>query len=264
MKTNCNPRFLLFFGLILLSSIQLNSQSTSNHGNKFEQLGTILPTPNSYRNMDGSPGPDYWQQRVDYDIECSLDEKIQQLTGREKITYYNQSPSTLHYLWLQLDENEHNAGSDKHRMEGSSISDIMSENTLRNLEPWRELDKFGDQIVSINDNNGDSLKYSIFQTMMRVELPKPIEHGETFTFNIRWTYNLIDRMNTTSWGRGGYEFFEKDGNSLYTMAQWYPRLCAYTDEGGWQTKQFIGRGEFALTFRLLCRKIMWLEQPENV
>lgn len=239
------------FFIAFLGSLQahyLNSQAVSNHGNKFEQLGTMLPSPNSYRNMDGSPGPEYWQQRVDYDIECSLDEKLNQLKGREKITYYNQSPSTLHYLWLQLDENEHNSSSDKHRMEGSKISDIMSENTLRNIEPWRELDQFGDRIVSITDSNGDSLKYSIYQTMMRVELPKPIERGETFTFHISWYYNLINRMNTTSWGRGGYEYFEKDGNSLYTIVQWYPRLCAYTDDAGWQNKQFVGRGEFALTF----------------
>jgi hypothetical protein len=227
----------------------------SNHGNKFEQLGTVLPSPNSFRNMDGSPGPEYWQQRVDYDIECALDEKINRLTGKEKITYYNNAPSTLHYLWLQLDENEHSANSDKHRMEGSGINDIMSEDALRFLEPWRELDQYGDKILSITDNNGDPMNYTIYQTMMRVELPKPLEHGESFSFSISWYYNLIDRMNTTSWGRGGYEHFEKDGNNLYTMAQWYPRLCAYTDDAGWQNKQFVGRGEFALTFGNFLVKI---------
>ena len=246
-----------FLLLLLLSwyCADLSGQAVSNHGNKFEQLGTILPTPNTFRNMDGSPGPDYWQQKVDYEIECALDEKKQQLQGKEKITYYNQSPSTLHYLWLQLDENEHNSTSDKHRMEGSKISDIMSENTLRYLEPWRELDEYGDRIISITDTHGDSLRYTIYQTMMRVELPKAIERGESFTFNIAWSYNLIDRINSVSWGRGGYEYFEKDGNSLYTIAQWYPRLCAYTDDAGWQNKQFIGRGEFALTFGNFLVKI---------
>ena len=246
-----------FLLLLLLSwySSHLNGQPVSNHGNKFEQLGTMLPTPNTFRNMDGSPGPDYWQQKVDYEIECALDEKKQQLQGKEKITYYNQSPSTLHYLWLQLDENEHNSASDKHRMEGSKISDIMSENTLRYLEPWRELDQYGDRIISITDTHGDSLRYTIDQTMMRVELPKAIAKGESFTFNIAWSYNLIDRINSVSWGRGGYEYFEKDGNSLYTIAQWYPRLCAYTDDAGWQNKQFVGRGEFALTFGNFLVKI---------
>ena len=244
--------------LLLLASLTgtfLSGQSTSNHGNKFEQLGAMLPTPNTFRNMDGSPGPDYWQQKVDYEIECALDEKKQQLQGKEKITYYNQSPSTLHYLWLQLDENEHNSASDKHRMEGSKISGIMSENTLRHLEPWRELDQYGDRIISITDTHGDSLRYTIYQTMMRVELPKAIQRGESFTFNIAWSYNLIDRINSVSWGRGGYEYFEKDGNSLYTITQWYPRLCAYTDDAGWQNKQFVGRGEFALTFGNFLVKI---------
>jgi hypothetical protein len=255
MKSNGFNLSALLMILAVFGMGSITGQTTSNHGQKFEQLGTLLPSPNSYRNMDGSPGPDYWQQRVDYDIECSLNDQLHRLDGQEKITYYNQSPSTLQYLWLQLDENEHNSEADKHRIEGSSISDIMSENDLRQLEPWRELNQFGDRIISITDSNGDSLTYSIYQTMMRVELPKPIGHGETFTFTITWYYNLIDRINSASWGRGGYEYFEKDGNCLYTIAQWYPRLCAYTDEAGWQNKQFYGRGEFALTFGNFLVKI---------
>src|SRR4030095_856905 len=158
--------YLLIGGICI--SIYANGQP-SNHGNKFEQLGTMLPSPNNYRNMDGSPVPEYWQQRVDYEIECSLDEKAQRLDGKELITYYNQSPSTLQYLWLQLDENEHSAESDKHKMEGSTIQDVMSEQGLRFLEPWRELEKYGDKIHSVIDDNGDSMKYTINQTMMRVE-----------------------------------------------------------------------------------------------
>jgi hypothetical protein len=238
-------RFTLF---LVFASMALYSHSQSNHGNKFEQLGTMLPTPNNYRNMDGSPGPDYWQQRVDYEIECSLDEHAQRLDGKEKITYYNQSPSTLQYLWLQLDENEHSAESDKHKMEQSTMQDIMSEQGLRYIEPWRELEKYGDKIHSVIDDNGDSLKYTINQTMMRVELPQPLKPGEHFSFNVDWHYYLIDRIHSVSWGRGGYEYFEKDGNSLYTIVQWYPRLCVYNDATGWQNKQFVGRGEFALTF----------------
>lgn len=224
------------------------AQTGSNHGNKFEQLGTLLPSPNTYRNMDGSPGPDYWQQRADYEIECSLDEKANRLDGKERITYYNQSPSTLHYLWLQLDENEHSAGADKHKIENSGIHPVMSEQALRYLEPWRELDKYGHKILSVHDENGDSLRYSIHKTTMRIELPQPLEPGEKFSFHITWYYYLIDRINSVSWGRGGYEYFEKDGNSLYTIVQWYPRLCVYSDAAGWQNKQFFGRGEFALTF----------------
>lgn len=246
MKLTFNP--YLIAGIVLLHSLSAFCQSTSNHGNKFEELGTLLPTPNTYRNMDGSPGPDYWQQRVDYEIECTLDESIQQLRGTERITYHNQSPSTLTYLWLQLDENEHSQTSDKHTMDPRFMKDIMSEQSLRMLEPWRELDKYGHQIVFITDANGDSLNYTIHQTMMRVELPKPLKPGEDFSFSVGWYYNLIDRINIISMARGGYEYFEKDGNHLFTITQWYPRLCVYNDAAGWQNKQFVGRGEFALTF----------------
>ena len=236
--------------LVLSISVSLisNADAQSNHGNKFEQLGTLLPTANTYRNMDGSPGPDYWQQRADYEIECSLDEKNHRLDGTELITYYNQSPSTLHYLWLQLDENEHSSISDKHRIEQSSMHKIMSENSLRYLEPWREGDKFGCKVTSLKDINGDSLKYTINQTMMRIDLPKPLAPGEKFSFSIDWYYYLVDRIHIVGLARGGYEFFEKDGNALYTVAQWYPRMCVYNDAAGWQNKQFYGRGEFALTF----------------
>ena len=233
-------------GLLFMGHLSLTAQST--HGVKFEQLGTMLPTPNSYRNADGSPGAQYWQQRVDYDIACTLDEQKRQLSGQERITYYNQSPSTLTYLWMQLDENEHHSSSDKHKMDGRQISQVMSEQQLRMLEPWRELDQYGHKILSVTDANGDSLRYSIDQTTMRVELPRPLKPGEQFSFSVSWYYNMIDRINSTSWGRGGYEHFEKDGNDLFTVVQWYPRLCVYSDEQGWQNKQFVGRGEFALTF----------------
>ncbi|MEL6924135.1 MAG: M1 family metallopeptidase, partial [Bacteroidota bacterium] len=224
------------------------SQENSNHGKKFEQLGTILPTLTPYRGLDGAPGPEYWQQRVDYDIECTLDTDQQRLTGSELITYHNQSPSTLRYLWLQLDENEHKADADNHRFNSSTIRPNMSEDALRGLEPWRELGKYGHQIQSVTDANGVELKYIINKTMMRVDLPEALKPGETFSFRIDWYYNLIDRINSTSNGRGGYEYFEEDGNYLYTIVQWFPRLCVYSDFEGWQNKQFTGRGEFALNF----------------
>ncbi len=198
--------------------------------------------------MDGSPGPEYWQQRVDYEIECALDENMRRLTGKERITYHNQSPSTLSYLWLQLDENEHSTESRKHHQESNKISAIMSEQSLRMLEPWRELGKYGHQILSIKNANGEPMTYMLHETMLRLDLPKPLKPGEQFEFEVEWYYNLIDRIHSASWGRGGYEYFEKDGNDLYTIVQWYPRLCVYNDATGWQNKQFVGRGEFALQF----------------
>ncbi len=224
------------------------AQTTSNHGNKFEQLGTMLPSPNTYRNVDGNPGPDYWQQQCDYDITCTLDVEDLRLHGEEIITYHNNSKTTLSYLWMQLDENQHHPESDNHRFNSTRIRPTMSENALRRLEPWRELSEYGFNIQSITQENGEAINYVINKTMMRVDLPQPLKPGEKFTYRVKWNYKIIDRINTTSLARGGYEYFEKDGNYIFTITQWYPRLCAYTDSDGWQNNQFTGRGEFALTF----------------
>ena len=239
---------LFILALIFAFPFSSFSQNTSNHGNKFEQLGTILPSGNEYRGMDGAPGPKYWQQRCNYEIECTLDTDNQRLDGEELITYFNESPSTLRYLWLQLDENQHDPNSDNLSFNSSSIKSSMSEDALRQLEPWRELDKFGHKIETVTDENGGPLKYTINKTMMRVDLPQPLKSGEKISLRVKWHYYLVDRINGVSGGRGGYEFFEKDGNYLYTIVQWYPRLCVYSDFEGWQNKQFTGRGEFALTF----------------
>jgi hypothetical protein len=224
------------------------AQNTSNHGNKFEQLGTILPDPNGYRGADGAPGPDYWQQRADYNIECTLDTENQRLDGSELITYYNQSPNTLRYLWLQLDENEHSPISDANYQDGSSINQYMSESQLDNLNKKELLQKYGCNITKVTDANDNELEYMINQTVMRVNLPEPLKPGEQFSFKVDWYYYLIDRVDGPDGGRGGYEYFKDDGNYLYTITQWYPRMCVYSDFEGWQNKQFTGRGEFALTF----------------
>lgn len=240
------PLLILITALL---SVQFGySQKTSNHGNKFEQLGSQLRTGNEYRSSDGAPGPAYWQQACDYDINCSLNTEEQRLDGQEKITYHNQSPNTLRYLWLQLDENQHDAAADNHSFNGSSIQPNMSEQDLRGLEPWRELEKFGCKIEAVTNAAGGKVDYTINKTMMRVNLAQPLKPGEKVSINVKWHYYLIDRINSISWGRGGYEFFEKDGNYMYTIVQWFPRLCVYDDVNGWQNNQFTGRGEFALTF----------------
>ena len=223
-------------------------QTESNHANKFEQLGSMLSSPNQYRGADGAPGPEYWQQRADYTIECKLDVEEHRLDGSETIKYYNNSPSTLKYLWLQLDENEHAASSEKHRMEPTSIQQVMSEKELDKLEPWRNMDKYGHKIQKVSDRDGIALEYRINGTSMRLELPSPLPPGETFTFNVDWYYYLVDRVTNPSEGRGGLEYFEDHDNYLYTVAQWFPRMAVYSDFEGWQNKQFVGRGEFALNF----------------
>ena len=134
------------------------AQGQPNHGSKFEQLGPMLSSPNQYRGADGAPGPDYWQQNADYIIDCQLDVDNQRLDGTELITYHNNSPNTLKYLWLQLDENQHAADANNQKFDPSSISPTMSEQELRALEPWRELDKFGVNIQEVVQKNGTPLE----------------------------------------------------------------------------------------------------------
>ena len=227
-------------------SQDIKNNPTSNHGNKFEQLGTILPTPNEYRTASGAPGNKYWQQRADYDIKCTLDEKNLTLFGNEKVTYFNNSPDILRYIWLQLDENEHNNFNNANYQESSRIPkypnvDFIEQKLNNNVDNGK-----GVKIKSLTDMLNNKLSYTINKTMMRVELPTPLKPGQQFVFNVSWSYKITDRL--VDRGRGGYEFFPEDGNYLFTMAQWYPRLCVYSDFQGWQNGQFTGRGEFALTF----------------
>ena len=232
-------------------------QNTSNHGNKFEQLGALLPTGNTYRGMDGAPGPAYWQQQCNYDIECELDVEQLRLTGSELITYFNNSPNTLTYLWLQLDENQHASDNVNQRFDPTSLNNgkPMSAKALRALESWREMDKYGVHIESVTDINRAALSYVINNTLMRVELPQPLKSGEHTSLRIKWNYHIPDRNalmdflpTFANYPRGGYEYFPDDKNYLFTISQWYPRLCAYTDYEGWQNNQFTGQAEFALTF----------------
>ena len=234
------------FGTALAQDIQNNPGS--NHGNKFEQLGTILSTPNEQRTASGAPGAKYWQQRADYNIKCDLDEKNLKLTGSETVTYYNNSPDPLTYIWLQLDENQHstinnaNYQSSSTMPKGSSV-DNLERYAGRNTTVDNGL---GDMITKLTDATGKKLKYIINKTMMRIDLPFTLKPGQQFVFNLDWNYKITDRL--TIGGRGGYEYFPEDGNYLFTMTQWYPRLCVYSDFQGWQNHQFTGRGEFALTF----------------
>lgn len=245
MKRSLNI-FVFLCSMVSISAQNIQNNPGSNHGNRFEQLGTILPTPNNYRTASGAPGHEYWQQRADYDISAYLDEDKLNLKGSETITYYNNSPDELEYLWIQLDENQQssvkNAGYDN-----SSMLPKQTSNTRLNTTELPAKDNgFGVNLEKVTDADGKPLSYVVNKTMMRIDLPKKLKKGETFKFRIDWNYNISDRMKMG--GRGGYEFFPEDGNYLFTMTQWYPRLCVYSDFQGWQNHQFTGRGEFALTF----------------
>jgi hypothetical protein len=241
-------RFLLGLGLLSCFFYGVVGQERSNHARKFEQLDQVLRSPNEYRGADGAPGPRYWQQKADYKIKCSLDAKEQRINGSEWITYHNNSPSDLSFLWLQLDENEHSPSASKHHMDPSGMFGVMDEGRLDRLEAVSSLDKYGVKIQKVASDKGLPLRYTINETMMRIDLPKPLKSGQKITFQIDWHYYMIDRFKTPSWGRGGYEYFSDHGNYLYTVVQWFPRMCVFSDFEGWQNKQFVGRGEFALSF----------------
>ncbi|HMU46892.1 MAG TPA: M1 family metallopeptidase [Chitinophagaceae bacterium] len=228
----------------LAQNIQNNPGS--NHGNKFEQMGSILPTPNEYRMASGAPGPKYWQQRCDYDIKCELDENNQRLTGSETVTYFNNSPAELTFLWLQLDENQHSSVNNANYQTSNPMDRSQTPQQLDRADEAKSDNGYGFMVSKLTDVNGKPLKYTINKTMMRVELPAVLKPGQRFVFKLDWNYKLSNRMERG--GRGGYEYFPEDGNSIFTMTQWYPRLCVYSDFQGWQNHQFTGRGEFALTF----------------
>ena len=237
---------LIIASATVLIAQDIRNNPTSNHGNKFEQLGTILATPNEYRTASGAPGPKYWQQRADYDIKATLDEKKLLLTGAETVTYFNNSPDVLTYLWLQLDENEHSTVNNGGFPEESRMGRAVTPATIDKLMEQKSDNGLGHIISSLTDALGAKLKYTINGTMMRIDLPAALKPGQKFTFKLNWSYKITDRMTVA--GRGGFEYFPEDGNYLFTMAQWYPRLCVYSDFQGWQNHQFTGRGEFALVF----------------
>ncbi len=232
-----------FFLCLNIFAQDIRNNPGSNHGNRFEQLGTILPTPNEYRTASGAPGPKYWQQRCDYDITCELDETNLRLNGKETLTYFNNSPDPLTYLWIQLDENQHST-KDNSGYQGSN--QMQQRYAEADFAAAATEDKFGDKIIKITDAAGKSLAYTVNKTMMRIELPQVLKPGQQFQFKIEWYYYIVNRL--TQGGRGGYEFFPEDGNHLFTMTQWYPRLCVDSECQGWQNHQFTGSGEFALTF----------------
>jgi len=224
----------------------IKNNPTSNHGNKFEQLGSILPTPNEQRTASGAPGVKYWQQKADYNIEATLDEKNLMLIGKETVTYHNNSPDKLNYLWMQLDENQHAPNSDANFFDNNKLNAPFDEGTIRAMDVNERYKDLGDQILAVTDEMGKPLKYVVNQTMMRIDLPKTLNPKGKITFIVKWRYKMGNRISIG--GRGGYEYFPEDGNYLFTLTQWYPRMCVYSDFQGWQNKQFTGRGEFALAF----------------
>ena len=233
----------LICGLVALPLSAQQEEVSRTNNNVFRQLGTELPTPNTYRTASGAPGHEYWQQQVDYNMQLKLDDTNQRLEGNETITYTNNSPDELRYLWVQLDQNVRSKDSDSHKIRQTEWGGSESYETVMKLQPSFD---GGFKITKVVDDMGNDLDYIINKTMLRIDLPVPLRKGEKMIFTIGWWYNINDRMQIG--GRSGYEYFEEDDNYLYTIAQFYPRLCVYSDNEGWQNKQFLGSGEFTLCF----------------
>ncbi|MBL7877840.1 MAG: M1 family peptidase, partial [Cyclobacteriaceae bacterium] len=232
----------LFSFVLFLFVLPLGAQ---NWKGKFEQLDQQLPTPNEYRTGSGSPGPKYWQQKADYEISVELNDANQSITGTEKITYHNNSPDVLKYLWLQLDQNLFEKESNTGKTSTNSIRDSVAAKTMAGQLSLYDFTG-GYKIASVKDASGNPLKHTINKTMMRVDLPQPLKPGGQVSFQVAWSYNINDR--NFQGGRSGYEYFPAEDNYVYTIAQFFPRMCVYDDVVGWQNKQFLGRSEFTLPF----------------
>lgn len=224
---------------------RVEAQSKTNPSDKFKQLEEILPTPNEQRAASGAPGRSYWQQRADYNINVELDDVNQRINASETVTYFNQSPDALSYLWLQLDQNIWRQDSDARL---TTTAPSLERFPLGQIENLLYANNFegGYRITAVRDAKGAPLKHTIVKTMMRIDLPQPLAPGASTIFSVDWNYNINDQRKIG--GRTGYEFFPKDGNYLYEIAHWFPRMAAYNDVSGWQHKQFLGAGEFTLEF----------------
>ena len=214
--------------------------------NKFSQMYAEMATPNMFRTASGAPGPAYYQQRADYKINLELEDKASKMYGSETVTYYNNAPESLDYLWVQLDQNIARRDSQTPLIDSQTMPQATSVENFTKTYMGKGFDG-GFNLEYVKDEKGNGMKYTINNTMMRIDLPKPLKKGEKVVFSIKWWYNINDYMKDGGNGRSGYEVFP-DGNKIYVIAQFYPRMCVYNDVEGWQNMQFWGRSEFALTF----------------
>ena len=243
--------FLLLLSSVIISSTiyaqeeqQKNEQKAHYNISKFKQLHQELPTPNKQHTASGAPGYEYTQQQVDYKMDIILDTENHRIKGEQTITYHNNSKDNLTYLWVQLDQNVRAANSTRSDRNGGGPRALYSPANFAKNFMGKAFDG-GFKIEMLKDSNGEDLSYKINNTMMRIDLPKTLESGKTFIFNIKWWYNINNYKEDR--GRSGFEIFE-DGNTAYAIAQFYPRLAVYNNVEGWQNMQFWGSSEFALEF----------------
>ncbi len=235
---------LSIFILTISFPLFLKAQDNLNNSD-FKQLHEELPTPNVYRTASGAPGHEYYQQKADYIINVDLDEENHILKGEVSVTYTNYSPDALNYLWIQLDQNVRAKNSHSQLTSTTSLDDNMSFSSIKRMHDKLNFDG-GFKLEEVTDLSGKDIDYTINETMMRIDLSKSLKKGQSFSFKIKYYYNINDRMKIG--GRSGYEYFDEEGNAIYTIAQFFPRMAVYNEVEGWQNKQFLGRGEFALPF----------------
>ena len=246
-----NQKNITYFIIFLIFAPQLISQEVEEkqeghiNNNKFRQLYQEFSSPNIYRAASGAPGPSYYQQQADYNINVELDDKNKMIYGDETITYTNNSPQKLDYLWVQLDQNVRKKDSPSLDRDSESVIPYYLPDSF-DKEFLKDPFDGGFNVEYVHDINNKPLDYFINQTMMRVNLPKPLSTGEQFSFKIKWWYNINDHVKQD--GRSGYETFPNDTNRAYIIAQFFPRMCVYNEVEGWQNQQFWGDGEFALPF----------------
>nr|WP_298794747.1 M1 family metallopeptidase [uncultured Allomuricauda sp.] len=243
----CFASMLFLFGALAIAQEESEEKKEPGHYNqsKFKQLYEEFATPNTYRSASGAPGPDYYQQRADYVMNIELDDKNQKIYGEETITYFNNSPDDLEFLWVQLDQNVRAKDSKSPLRNGNGVNFAYTAGNFTNTYINEPFDG-GFNIEFVKDTNGKPLSYTINQTMMRLNLSKPLKSGEQISFSIKWWYNINNHV--VGRGRSGFEYFPKDGNRAYVIAQFFPRMAVYSDVEGWQNHQFWGSGEFALPF----------------
>lgn len=235
--------FTLLFSILLLSS---QAQEVKPYSGKFEAIDRLLEPPSPYRTASGAPGAEYWQQRADYKIKAAIDENSNLLTGEETITYYNNSPDALSFLWLNLEQNVNRKGNEDFGDVLGGVRDSIPSLNMQYLV--RPVDfPAGTDILSVKDASGKDLPYIVNNTLMRINLPTSLKPGENITFSISWKNYITDRSKFLL-SREGYEYFPKDDNKVFLLGHWFPRMAVYNDTEGWQNKQFRRLGEFALEF----------------
>jgi hypothetical protein len=234
---------ILLLNLAIILAVSALAQNTNV--NKFKQLKEELATPNVYRTAGGAPGHEYYQQKANYKINIVLDDSKQTISGEETVTYFNNSPDKLEYLWIQLDQNMRSKDSDTKLVSTGTIESMSYEGAVQRYFDKKDFEG-GFNLEYVKDGSDKDLDYTVVKTMMRIDMPKALAPGSAYTFKIKWWYNINNRMEIG--GRSGLEYFEEEDNYIYTIAQFYPRMCVYNDVEGWQNKQFLGNGEFTLTF----------------